>query len=133
MVVDDEEDLRRILVRMLASQGDVVEAEDSAQAIRLLRESKPKPDLLLLDVTLPDGSGLDVLKEARLIAPGMPVLMLTGQLDISTARDALEQGARAYMTKPFEPRALQQEVARLLGGEPAGARDDRPWRVREPG
>lgn len=128
MVVDDEEDLRRIISRMLAAQGEVVEAADSAEAVRLLKTCKP--DLLLLDVTLPDGSGLDVLKEARALAPTLPVLMLTGMLDISTARDALEQGARAYMTKPFEPAALKQEVARLLGGE-AVARDDRPWRVRE--
>lgn len=128
MVVDDEEDLRRIISRMLASQGEVIEAADTAEAVKLLKTCKP--DLLLLDVTLPDGSGLEVLKEARAIAPTLPVLMLTGMLDISTARDALEQGARAYMTKPFEPAALKQEVARLLGGE-ATVRDERPWRVRE--
>jgi DNA-binding response OmpR family regulator len=128
MVVDDEEDLRRIIARMLAPQGEIVEACDGAEAVRLLRQKTP--DLLLLDVTLPDGSGLDVLKEARAIAPNLPVLMLTGQLDISTARDALEKGARAYMTKPFEPSALKQEVSRLLGTETV-PRDDRPWRVRE--
>lgn len=128
MVVDDEEDLRRIISRMLSAQGEVIEAGDTAEAVRLLKTCKP--DLLLLDVTLPDGSGLEVLKEARAISPALPVLMLTGMLDISTARDALEQGARAYMTKPFEPAALKQEVARLLGGE-AVVRDERPWRVRE--
>lgn len=128
MVVDDEEDLRRIIARMLSAQGEIVEAADGAEAVRLLRQRTP--DLLLLDVTLPDVSGLDVLKEARAIAPNLPVLMLTGQLDISTARDALEKGARAYMTKPFEPSALKQEVARLLGPETV-PRDARPWRVRE--
>jgi DNA-binding NtrC family response regulator len=129
LVVDDEEDLRRIISRMLSSQGKVLEAADGAEAVRIIKESVP--DLLLLDVTLPDGSGLDVLKQAHVLAPALPVLMLTGQLDIDTARDALEQGARAYMTKPFEPSALKQEVARLLGGEPVAAKDERPWRVRE--
>lgn len=128
MVVDDEADLRRIISRMLASHGEVVEAADTAQARLLLKERAP--DLLLLDVSLPDGSGLEVLKAAHALAPGLPVLMLTGQLDIATARDALEHGARAYMTKPFEPAALQEEVARLLGGEKA-ASDEKPWRVRE--
>lgn len=129
LVVDDEEDLRRIIARMLAAQGEILEAADAAEAIRLLKANPP--DLMLLDVTLPDGSGLDVLRAARERQPALPVLMLTGQLDIATARDALEHGARAYMTKPFEPDALRQEVARLLGGELAGAKDERPWRVRE--
>ncbi len=131
LVVDDEEDLRRIVSRIVGVLGTVLQAADAAEALRVIEQEHP--DLIVLDVTMPGVGGLELLKQVHEARPDMPVLMLTGRLEIATARDALEQGARAYMTKPFEPFALTQEVARLLGGKPDQAEDGgRPWRVREP-
>lgn len=130
LFVDDEEDLRRIVVRLLRPLGEVIEAGDGTEALRLVELRAP--DVMLLDVGLPDMSGLDVLKAARERRPDLPVLVLTGKLELDTARAVLKHGARAYVTKPFEPDVLMREVVRLLNGS-VDADDGRPWRVRGPG
>jgi CheY-like chemotaxis protein len=127
MIVDDEEDLRRILRGILEPIAQVCEAAGGEEALRLLL--REKPDLMFLDVTMPGLGGLALLRRALRTAPHLAVVMLTGNLDLSVARAALEGGARAYITKPFDPGTVIAEVERLSGaaspppGEP-------PWRVR---
>jgi DNA-binding NtrC family response regulator len=127
LVADDDDDMRRVLRGLLEPFGEVVEARDGAQALRLLRASPLR--LMLLDVVMPELGGIEVLQAAREIAPAVPVLMLTGEADVAMAKLALECGARAYITKPFDIDRLLAEVRRLL--EPAAKpATGRPWRVK---
>lgn len=128
LIVDDDPDIRRILRKVLRPVGRVLEAADGEEALRLL--AREKPELMLLDVTMPGVDGLTVLARARAAVPSLIVLMLTGETDLHVARAALERGARAYITKPFDPTTLREEVLRLTSGAPDAAYDPPPWRVR---
>ncbi len=129
LVVDDDPDLRRGLLLLLGKDYEIREACDGPSCLRALAESCPH--LLLLDVAMPGMSGIEVLRSARAGSQGLPVLMLTAQADLELARQALELGASAYITKPFDFGQLRGEIARLLEG-PSREKSDhdyRPWRV----
>ncbi|MDE2140784.1 MAG: response regulator [Elusimicrobia bacterium] len=129
LIVDDDADIRRVLRGILTPLGTVLEAAGGAEALILVRDEKPS--LMLLDVSMPVMDGLTVLTDALSIDPKLIVLMLTGELDLNTARRALDAGARAYVTKPFDPSTLCGDIRRLAGLD-AVADDNpgRPWRVR---
>lgn len=125
LVVDDDADVRLVLAGILRPVAEVVEAKDGEEALSLL--AREKPGLMLLDLTMPGVGGLEVLERARSVAPGLLVVMLTGERDLATARAALDAGARAFITKPFDPEIVLAEVRRLIEDRPSpgGA----PWRV----
>lgn len=127
LIVDDDADMRKMLRGVLEPLGTVVEAADAVAALRML--SAEKPSVMLLDVTMPGEGGLSVLLKARAAAPQTLVVMLTGETDLFVARTALEQGARAYITKPFDPEAIRAEIRRLTGGDADAPSGDPPWRV----
>jgi DNA-binding NtrC family response regulator len=129
LIVDDDPDMRRVLRGVLEPFGEVAEAGDGAQALRLLRSSRPRPRLMLLDVVMPELNGIEVLQAVRELSPELPVLMLTGEADVTTAKLALELGAKAYITKPFDVERLADEAQRLLAPAVKSA-SGRPWRVR---
>lgn len=126
LVVDDDEDMRRMLRHILEEDAEILEAPDGASALHVL--VREKPALMLLDVTMPDADGLEVLERTRRAAPDVVVVMVTGQTDLSVALTALERGARAYITKPFDPQDIRAEVRRLSAGGPP--EDSPPWRVK---
>ncbi|HAZ07486.1 MAG TPA: hypothetical protein DCZ01_02935 [Elusimicrobia bacterium] len=127
LVVDDDPALCQMLRRILGSVGEVLTATNGVDALRLLEAEKPS--LMLLDVVMPEMGGLEVLRAARRLDKGLVVLMLTGSSDLAIAKRALEEGASAYFTKPFEREVLCAEVGRLMG-LPEGDASGRPWRVR---
>lgn len=127
LVVDDDADARQILLCVLSPVGDVIEAPDGFNALRLIQAEKPK--VMVLDVVLPGMGGLAVVRAARELDPSLKILMLSGVCDVSVAATALERGASAYVTKPFDSQYLRGEVHRMLKGtEPAPA-SGMPWRV----
>jgi len=108
LVVDDEAAIRRFLKTGLASEGyDVVEAETGAAAIDLA--VKEKPDLVILDLGLPDRDGLGVLQQLRRTSL-VPVVMLSVRSDEKGKVAALDLGADDYVTKPF---GMSELIARL--------------------
>ena len=127
LVVDDDADVRRVLASILEPVAEVVTAADGEDALRLL--GAERPDLVLLDLTLPGVDGLEVLRRARAARPDLLVVMLTGERDLALARAALDAGARAYFTKPFDPDQVRAEAARLTGRDQGPGADGRPWRV----
>lgn len=111
LIVDDEQDMRRLIRHTLAPRYDVFEAASGREAMRLVR--REKPDLILLDIGLPRIDGHALLRAVREHDPSISVIMLTADLSIDAARSALQCGAVSYITKPFDPRALLGEVGRI--------------------
>jgi two-component system KDP operon response regulator KdpE len=112
LVVDDEERMVRFIRLNLEHDGfQVVEAFRGAQAINKMRSSMP--DLVLLDVMLPDMDGFEVLRMVREIST-VPVIMLTAKGEEEDRVRGLELGADDYVTKPFSPRELVSRVRAVL-------------------
>lgn len=128
LIVDDDSDLRQTLMLVLAPLCDVLECSNGSDALRLI--ARERPSLMLLDVAMPEMDGLDVLKSARELDPALTVVMLTGEDDVGTAKRALDGGARAYMTKPFESSSLRDSIRRELAGLLSCPTPYRPWRVQ---
>jgi len=113
LFVDDDAELREILKDQLEGSGyDFDEAEDGNVALEKIRERTY--DLLLLDITMPGKSGLDVLKEVKQIAPSCRVIMLTGVVGLSVAIESLKLGADDYITKPYNLEYLLNSIRRVL-------------------
>ena len=108
LVVDDEPTLRRTLSILLRARGyDVVAAADGREA--LASAAAEHPDVVVLDLGLPDLDGVDVVRQLRGWTP-VPVLVLSGRLDARQKVAALDAGADDYVTKPFD---VEELLARL--------------------
>ena len=125
LIVDDDADLRKTLQLILSRDYEVIEASDGDEVLGIL--SARRPNLLVLDVSMQRMGGLEVLKSLREVAPELLVLMLTAETDIARAKQALDYGATAYITKPFEFDELRTEIRRLL--DTLTPDEYRPWRV----
>lgn len=112
LIVDDEKGLVRMMRMNLEHDGfEVVEANNGAQAMDRLRAVIP--DLILLDVMMPDLDGFTVLKMIREVGP-TPVIMLTAKGEEADKVKGLELGADDYVTKPFSPRELTSRIRAVL-------------------
>ena len=114
LVVDDELGIRALLSEILADEGHTVElAEDAAQA-RAFRE-RMRPDLVLLDIWMPDVDGITLLKEWGATSMlTMPVIMMSGHGTIDTAVEATKFGAMAFLEKPITLQKLLRAVEQGL-------------------
>lgn len=132
LVVDDEPAVADLLVYNLRkAHYDVLTAADGRAALRLANESKP--DLILLDLMLPEVDGLDVCRELRK-ASRVPVIMITARGEELDRVLGLEIGADDYVTKPFSVRELLARVKAVLRRvPPEGAGDGQPPVLRGPG
>ncbi len=114
LVVDDELGIRALLSEILTDEGHSVEVAENAAQARTMRESC-KPDLVLLDIWMPDVDGVTLLKEWS--ANGqltMPVIMMSGHGTIDTAVEATKFGAQAFLEKPVTMQKLLRAVAQGL-------------------
>ena len=101
LVVDDDPDIRELMTELLSTEGyDVRSAGTGADALHAVSDSRP--DLVLMDVQLPDEDGLAVLKRVKDKHPELEVIVVTAFGGSSTAIKAIQQGAYDYVTKPFE-------------------------------
>jgi DNA-binding NarL/FixJ family response regulator len=128
LLVDDHPVFRRGLAALLAVEEwvrDVLEAGDVAGALEAVRARRP--DVVVLDLGLPDGSGVDAVRPIRLAYPGTVVLVLTMDEDDVQVRRVLAAGASGYLLKQSEPEAVVAAVRTvLLGGSVLGAGVARP-------
>ena len=126
LVVDDDPRLRDLLRRYLTEQGfNVFVAEDAKDMAKIWQ--REHVDLLVLDLMLPDGDGLDFCRELRADSRTrrLPVLMLSARGESMDRILGLELGADDYLAKPFEPRELQARIKALLRrAEPAATEDE---------
>lgn len=113
LVVDDEPTLSEVISYNLRQAGYVtVTAADADEALRIFKEEKP--DLILLDVMLPQGSGFDVCRLIRQQGSNVPIIMLTARIAESDRVLGFELGADDYILKPFATRELIARVKALL-------------------
>ena len=117
LLIEDEPSIARPLARYLREEGMKVTEGDSVAAARSL--IGPEVDLVLLDWGLPDGSGMDLLREWRASGVQTPVIMLTARSDLIDRVLGLEGGADDYVSKPFDTRELLARIrARLRRPQP---------------
>ncbi len=128
LVVDDELGIRALLSEILADEGHTVELAENAGQARAARE-RSRPDLVLLDIWMPDVDGITLLKEwgsAGLLT--MPVIMMSGHGTIDTAAEASRFGASAFLEKPITLqkllKAVDQALSRPAGPRPPGSAAD---------
>ena len=119
LVVDDKPNMLTLLTKVLRPLGRVRTATSAAEALAFVRSEKP--DVVLCDLRLPDEDGLAVLRKVHAFAPATPFILMTAYATISTAIQAIREGAFDYVTKPFDPEAVRTLVARALGAP--GAQD----------
>jgi DNA-binding NtrC family response regulator len=120
LVVDDEVGIRALLSEILTDEGHAIEMAENAAQARAARE-KVRPDLVLLDIWMPDVDGISLLKEWG--ATGqltMPVIMMSGHGTIDTAVEATKFGAMAFLEKPITLQKLLRAVDQALA-RPAAA------------
>ncbi len=113
LLVDDEPNVLYTLELGLAEDGlNITTARTAREALELVRASTP--DAVVLDLRLPDGSGLDVFDAARAIDPHLPVVIITAHGTPDTAIEAMKRGAFEYLLKPVDLHQLQEVVGRAL-------------------
>lgn len=114
LVVDDELGIRGLLSEILSDEGHTVELAENAAEARAVRE-RLRPDLVLLDIWMPDVDGISLLKEwgtASMLT--MPVIMMSGHGTIDTAVEATKYGASAFLEKPITLQKLLRAVEQAL-------------------
>ncbi len=120
LVVDDEPSARRELRKFLEGKGyDVVEASSGDEGVEVYRQERP--DVVLLDIMMPGMSGLAALQELRALDPEASVIMVTVLHHEELAKQAMDEGAFDYVTKPIDRDylevALMTKLALLAGDE----------------
>ena len=116
LIVDDSPTIRRMVTASLQTLEDLgfVEAGNGLEAIEML--ARESPSLMVLDLNMPDMHGLEVLRFVRAQNQfrELPIIVLTTKYDAETRKAALDGGASRYLTKPFEPTLLRENVVSLL-------------------
>jgi DNA-binding response OmpR family regulator len=115
LVVEDDEDLLRMMHRMLSLVGDVAMAADGEIAMQLM-EKGPPPQLVITDWMMPRKDGLTLVKEmkAQEKLKNIPVVILTAKSAPRDVISGINSGARHYLTKPFKPDDLISKVKKVL-------------------
>ena len=113
LIVDDAEFLRVRITKMLSGEGfEVFEAENGLKAVAKYKEAHP--DVVLMDITMPEMDGLAALKEIRAFDPHARVVMLTALGQESVVLEAVKSGARDFVVKPFERDRVMNAIGKLV-------------------
>lgn len=113
LVVDDAEFLRVRISKMLTGDGyEIIEADNGAKAVEAYKTAHP--DLVLMDITMPEMDGLTALKEIRAHDAKAKIIMLTALGQESVVLEAIKSGARDFIVKPFERERVVGAISKLL-------------------
>jgi DNA-binding NarL/FixJ family response regulator len=121
--VDGDPLLRHALRMRLAAEGDIElagEAADASTGIELVRDQRP--DLVLIELALPDRSGIDAMREMLTISPEIRVIMLAADADETTQLEALQAGAAGFLLKSIDLDILPRVLRGVRAGEAAVSR-----------
>ena len=113
LVVEDQDSIRHFVVKALEDEGHAVTGVGSVREARVVVE-RDMPDLAFLDLKLPDGNGLELLREIKRVQPEVAVILMTAFGELDTAVEAMSAGAYWFMKKPFEQEELLALTSRAL-------------------
>ena len=122
LIIEDEEDAAELFAEMMRVSGfRVVKTSSSAPALALMTDEKP--DIVLLDIMMPEISGLDILRQMRRdpALVNIPVIVVSAQSMPTDIKYSMEAGASMYLTKPVGFIDLKEAVARALGSQSPAA------------
>ena len=122
LIIEDEEDAAELFAEMMRVSGfRVVKTSSSAPALALMTDEKP--DIVLLDIMMPEISGLDILRQMRRdpALVNIPVIVVSAQSMPTDIKHSMEAGASMYLTKPVGFRELKEAVDRALGSQSTAA------------
>ena len=113
LIVDDDEGMLETLSDILEEKG--YQTETAKTGTKAIEKAKVYPfDIVLLDIKLPDMLGIEVLRTLRKEQPAMMIIMITAHATLTSAVDALNLGANAYIMKPIDPEILDQTIKRCI-------------------
>ena len=112
LIIDDEEVIRRTIRLALEKEFDVTEVAGIAESLKIFDQSEP--NLILLDIFLPEIDGMEGLHQFRQRSAKIPVILISGHATFKLAQEALRLGATDYLTKPFTTEELRQGIKRAL-------------------
>ena len=113
LIVDDEPDIAEVMGDRLKANGFRVETVESARACYAAVAQSP-PGLILMDIQMPEISGMEALAELKATHPEIPILMVTASTVQAAAKEAEEKGAEGFLLKPYEPGELVRWVREIL-------------------
>ena len=125
LVVDDQESIQYFLRKTLESEGFVVEGAGDLQAARASL-ARQLPDAVVLDLKLPDGSGMELLGEIHALDDAPPVVMMTAFGDVESSVHAMKLGAYDYVNKPIRLEELVKLLDRAIGATPVALGEHAP-------
>ena len=129
LLVDDDPGLSEVIVMLLEREGyAALHAATRKQAIAMVEDREL--DLIVTDLKLPDGTGLDVIAAVRARRPKLPIIMITSYSSMESAIDALRAGANDYVIKPFDNEEFLRAIARALSDRRT-MRGARPLAIEE--
>ena len=113
LIADDDREIAELLGHLRDREGlTPLLAKDGTEALQLVRAGDP--DVLLADLRMPDMDGMELMRKAKEIDSGLPVILITGYAEVPGAVEALRAGAHDYLAKPFEHRqVIRVGAARL--------------------
>ena len=113
LLVDDAAFMRMMLKTTLGQAGytDVIEAADGAQAVEMYQAEKP--DLVFMDITMPNKDGLEALKEIKALDPAATVVMCSAMGQEAMVMDSIKSGAKDFIVKPFKPERILSTIKKL--------------------
>ncbi len=116
LIVDDAAFMRMMLSDILVEKGYniVGEAGDGEEALRQYKELKP--DLVTMDIVMPEVGGIESIKEILKIDPEAKILVVSALGQQALLKEALEAGAKGFVVKPFKPEKVIEEIENILGG-----------------
>jgi DNA-binding response OmpR family regulator len=127
LVVEDELDVQKVVAKRLSSRGFTVEcASDGYQAVQ--KAHKFAPDLIVLDLQLPAGDGLSVLRKLRISEKtrNTHIVVLTGMTNEMFKQSVLTEGVDAYLQKPYDSQVLLDTINKILGVTSSPANSEAP-------
>ena len=129
LVVEDDDVFRAVLVKALSGRGYEAEGvPDAASAIRLAE--RDSPEMAVVDLRLPDDSGLEVVRRLKAIDPTTAVVVLTGWGSIATALESIRLGATHYLTKPTDADRILAAFEHGLAARPRDLPTETPSLAR---
>lgn len=115
LLVEDQPDIVVLILLSLQPAHFLVTVAGDLATARAVLAIRPSPDVVLLDIGLPDGSGLDLCRDIKAATPLLPVIVMTASEPTAAERAAVAAGADGFVPKPFEPDVMSAAVERLIG------------------